>query len=272
MKFDKLLILLEGGNAVKNSGRIHKQKVISTYEKIKKDLFPALKVTDSKLIGSSGKKETSGDIDIGIITEITPEEISDYLSKTYETYKRGNLVSFSYDGMQIDLIITDSLDYVDFSYYSPEKSKYSGLHRTELLKAIARVMEYKVDEKFDDGEAKVISRIILDPNRGLMKAKDTYESTKTGNRVKSKQKLSRDIITNDPEKIVKLLLGDNAKLSDAESFESIFSYLKSGKSKHNNETIKKILEEYVNEIDRKNEINNKKDREKIQVPVEIKNV
>lgn len=56
----------EGGNAVENVDRISKKNIQPTFTKIKEEiLFPIYgNNIDIFLLGSTGKKETSGDMDI----------------------------------------------------------------------------------------------------------------------------------------------------------------------------------------------------------------
>lgn len=60
-------ILSEGGNAVDGVSRINKANVEATVEDFYSKVLPLFKITKKSivLLGSAGKKETSGDIDIG---------------------------------------------------------------------------------------------------------------------------------------------------------------------------------------------------------------
>lgn len=58
----------EGGNAVEGVTRINKENVKATYADFVAKVLTLLKVNakNAEIVGSAGKKDTSGDIDIGI--------------------------------------------------------------------------------------------------------------------------------------------------------------------------------------------------------------
>ena len=171
--------------------------------------------------------------------------------------------------VQVDLIPTSNMDYTKFIYWSPNASdtEYSkpGLYRTEMLKSVAREIQKEIIEKFDDGDTKVIKSWILDPRSGLMQAEDTYESEKTGNRVTGKQKISRELITDDVNEILAKLLGEGATLDDVYSFETINERIKHGDFPYPSQ-VDAIQDYFLNVINRKNEGNTKKGRDLLEVP------
>ena len=275
---------MEGGRAVANVSSIAQKDIPPTVENLKSDVFYPIGLdkdeSDWALLGSAGKKETdSKDIDIALlsdksvldkITSIMEEKglehnlLSgfDILSIAYPINGTDNLV-------QVDLIPTDNMDYTQFMYWSPNAAdtQYSkpGLYRTELLKSVAREIQKEITETFEDGEPKTIKSWILDPRSGLMQVEDTYESSKTGNRVDNKQKVSRDLITNDVNDIVTKLFGEGATVEDAYSFETINDRMNHEDFPHSDQ-VQSIQDYFLNVIDRKNETNSNQGRDSLEVP------
>jgi len=68
VKFEESMSVNEGGNAVEGVTRINKENVKATYADFVAKVLTLLKVNakNAEIVGSAGKKDTSGDIDIGI--------------------------------------------------------------------------------------------------------------------------------------------------------------------------------------------------------------
>ena len=171
------LFLFESGNAVKNVSRININEINPTLDALLTPLLKELKLDESDFakLGSVGKKESSGDIDILLNTEkiaqthnLTGAEsdvlsecskiIHDTATKLFKDmqieYSIGlNITHIAFpiynkDGVtdrlvQVDLMVAtgkDGLEFGSFIYHSPNmlngESKYSGAHRTSFLFAL----------------------------------------------------------------------------------------------------------------------------------------
>jgi hypothetical protein len=96
------MIILEGGNVFINTSRINRIDVDPTVSNFKSQIldkiFPNLQDKDVSLLGSTGKKESSGDIDIGINTSLPFEDIA---QKIYNQCERLGLNRHTNDGNKI---------------------------------------------------------------------------------------------------------------------------------------------------------------------------
>ncbi len=125
-------------------------------------------------IGSLGKKEFSGDVDIAVLSGYNDDlndwaEIFEQLELDYKIFKGFNQISFGYpfEGqiVQVDLMLTQDLDWSKFIYYSPNlssgESKYGGIYRNLLLSSLI-ISESRFETT--DGN---IEQFILRLDRGL---------------------------------------------------------------------------------------------------------
>lgn len=269
-------LICEGGNAVDGVTRINQENVAATVQSIQSNLLPLLRLTknDIRVIGSTGKKNpggSSGDIDIaisltamaesGTFSNITFDSsqatiievvhrIGEILKKKYDRVFEMpgiGIVSVAYpiantdkkqpgEFVQVDLMITDDLDYTAFAYWGPgeAESKYKGLYRNIALFSIAGEVNRKVLTKCTDADGCEIpetwSRYWFDMNRGLMKGIQSIKGTK--GLLKNPKAISKDTVTRVPIEIVKFLLGGTFDLSDVNSFETIYKAVMSGAFAH----------------------------------------
>jgi hypothetical protein len=155
--------------------------------------------------------------------------------------------------VQIDLIPTDNIKFTRWAYYSSgDESKYNGATRTEMLRSIAAEIEKKIINRFE------VVRLSLSSQTGLSWKTETYEG-KSGNILKNPEVIGRAFITKDPDKICKMLFGKTGKVSDSNSFESIWSKISSKSFPYKN----KIDNIKTNAIDRFSKRN-------IKIPKELK--
>lgn len=170
-------VLKEGGNAVSNVQKIAKNNIEPTVLKLCETLFkkyPNLVWGDSIfLLGSTGKKDFSGDIDIGIdfeaIKEDSEQTVLDQLKQLFKFLYQANICSeivinnISNDmlhlafpqyneqkeqigkNVQIDILLTPNKEFCQFYMYSPAQNEtaYKGAHRNELFRAITKTISYK---------------------------------------------------------------------------------------------------------------------------------
>lgn len=253
----------EGGNAVKGVDRINQENVADTLKSISTGIIKVLKITDKDtgLLGSTGKKKpggSSGDIDMAIDANKVlrangikvADELFDFIadkvkkiSKTTVSNKGTGVISLEWpisnvDGkqknkkVQLDLMIVDNLNLAKFNFWSPdeEQSKWKGIYRNILLTSMASAMDFETLEKGFDANGEEVpvlfKRNFIDMKRGLMRGLQTRVG-KTGKIFANgrKQTIETKILENQPEGIVKAILGPTFNISHTESFESLFKVL-----------------------------------------------
>ena len=253
----------EGGKAVKNVDRINQENVKDTLKSISTGIIKVLKITDKDtgILGSTGKKRpggSSGDIDIAIdankVLRANGIQLADQLfdfisnkvskiSKTTVSNKGTGVISLDWpitntDGkqknkkVQLDLMIVDNLNLAKFNFWSPheEQSKWKGIYRNILLASMASAMNFEILEKgYDENNVEVptlFRRNFIDLKRGLIRGLQTRIG-KSGKLFAKgrKQTVETKVLENQPEGIIKAILGPAFTVRDAESFESLFKIL-----------------------------------------------
>lgn len=204
-------------------------------------------------LGSAGKKlphNTSGDLDIALDWRAvakhfgtkTEKETASALQHVLHTQfgeakilMGGAIVSFALpisnvDGsqpgevVQCDLMFTEDPSYAKFGYHSPAEvdSKYKGLYRNEILFAIAAHANPQDGQPAADGSF-VRTRVWFDTANGLLSGQQRIFPN--GKKVM----IARVVVTRNPADVVKILLGPTFKVSDADSFETLWKAIHSPK-------------------------------------------
>jgi hypothetical protein len=160
----------------------------------------------SRWLGSTGKKATSGDLDIAIDTnEISKGELANKLTQFItgqqldprEWVKQGGEVHFrtpingdaNRGYVQTDFMFFPNLDWGQFYYGGGTDSAYKGMNRNVLMSSIAKSLGLKV------GANGVFSRS------------------------------SEKLVTQDPDQLAKWLLGPNFNREHLKNVESIYAAL-----------------------------------------------
>ena len=243
-------ILAEGG-AMPGVGAIHIDEIEPTLDKLEKILGIDLK---NNVLGSVGKKEFSGDIDIAL--DISNEDLPAFVEKLQNIPEVLDLAKSSvimtkvkiadYDPnkqvqgkprtgyVQVDFMPGDP-GWLKTYYHAPSEkdSKYKGVFRNLLLASIvARVNRKDSEQKIPDGRPMQSERYMWSPTDGLVKVLRTPEPNKKGDGYTKKN--NNKIIDGpykDPNEIAKVL-----KLGTA---DSLYSY----------ETLRKAMDEnYPSEL------------------------
>lgn len=214
-------LLLEGGNIFKNvDGTVLTQRINRS------DIKPTIQwleqITGLPLLGNTlgsvGKKESSGDLDIAVDQNaVSKDELIKRLAKWVKSQgndpkdwvkKSGISVHFktpingdTNQGLtQTDFMFGDDINHMKFGLHSAgDQSKFSGADRNLLMSSIAKSMpgDYKYSWQ-----------------KGLIERS-------TGN-----------LITKNPDLIAQILLGDkNYSKTDLESVESIMEALRGDQSR-----------------------------------------
>jgi hypothetical protein len=188
-------------------GAIHVSEIEPTLRKLEKEL--GINLRDFTL-GSVGKKQFSGDIDVAI--NLKPEELEDFGKKlqaapSVEDYKKSSVFMTrvaieNYDDskkiagkertgyVQVDFMPGDP-GWMKTYYHAPHEkgmsddgrfSKYKGTFRNIMIATIAGRLDVKSsDEKLPDGRPLEQERWIWSPADGLVRIKRQPKPRKDGN-------------------------------------------------------------------------------------------
>jgi len=205
--------LREGGNVFKNSkGQAVTQRINQTDVKPTlawlEELLPGLDL-QSNTLGSTGIKDTSGDLDIAVdANTVTKEQLEARLKQWAASHgfkpedyvkKSGTAVHFltpivgnpAKGYVQTDFMLLKNVPWSKFVLGAvPAESKYKGRERNVLMNSIAKSMGYKLNQIAG----------IADRN-------------------------TNEIITDDPDAVAKMLLNKTATRQDLASVESILQSL-----------------------------------------------
>lgn len=137
-----------------NVTRVNREDVPATVRYVSE--ISGVALTDMHLLGSTGKNQTSGDVDLGIsVIKYNPENLHQRMLTTLgnqrATFNRGNNVG-SYavaiagdpnNGLvQVDFMYVMNPEWAEFAYFSAgERSKYKGVIRTVLLRSVASSLD-----------------------------------------------------------------------------------------------------------------------------------
>lgn len=182
--------LFEGG-AMPGVGPIHIDEINPTLEVLERALGIDLK---NNVLGSVGKKEFSGDIDVAL--QIDPDDIPAFIDRlkatpgildidkssvimtkvqiqNYDSTKQTTKPRTGY--VQVDFMMGDP-GWLKTYYHSPsdKESKYKGVFRNIMIATIAAVWQREdSEEKIEDGRAVESIRWMWSPADGLVRIKRT---------------------------------------------------------------------------------------------------
>ena len=236
--------IAEGGNVFPDVGSIHISEVEPTLKAIGKYIgYPQ---AASQALGSVGKTDYSGDIDIAL--DVEPEQvkvmhdkiikklgadsvkmvsgiltlrfpISNYDESQQERQPRTGLV-------QVDLIPGD-VDWMRTFFHSPGKtSQYKGAHRNLALATVAALLDKKESKEMDSHDRPVATeRWSWGKKDGLQKVRKT--GIQKGDKWLKKQNV--EVInkpTRNPDEIARILFKGKAGPEALNSLESIIDGVK----------------------------------------------
>lgn len=242
--------LLEGGHALPGMQPVPLEAFSNEYG----NLVYFLKQSGAKKIvplGSTGKKELMGDIDLGIETDISIEDfqkrIEDIIGPDKVT-RNATVVSFAHDfeGIvgQVDLMFGKA-NYLSWARAGtdPRKTPFKGVARNLLLNILAKTLSEMVFEKESSDVYK--KRYIVDMDKGLFVNTQTKQS-KDGKPLKDWKNVEKQFITDDPKEIVSVLLGEDFTVEDTLTFDDLVSAIK--RSKLINKQANVIVRQFVDSI------------------------
>ena len=210
--------LLEGGNVFKDAdgkpltGRINQSDVAATVQWL--EALTGLQFPRERWLGSTGRKPTSGDMDMAVdASEISKEQLAAKLTqwavshgedpkawvkKSGEVHLRTPINGNPQNGyVQTDFMFFPNLDWGQFYYGGSEDSVYKGMNRNVLMSSIAKQLGLKV------GANGMFSRTTNQLVDGGM----------------------------DPDYVAKALLGPRATRDNLKNVESIYATLAKDKAR-----------------------------------------
>lgn len=157
--------LLEGGNVFKDAngqpltGRINQSDVAQTVQWL--EMLTGIEFPRERWLGSTGRKPTSGDLDLAVdLGEVSKEQLHTLLANVVKSHgedpanwvKKGGEVHFRtpINGnpdngyVQTDFMFFPNLDWGQFYYGGGEDSNYKGMNRNVLMSSIAKQLGLKV--------------------------------------------------------------------------------------------------------------------------------
>ena len=251
-------ILTEGG-AMPGVGAIHIDEIQPTLDSLEKILGIDLK---NNVLGSVGKKEFSGDIDVAL--DIKNEDLPEFIKKLESIPEVLDIAKSSvimtkvkiadYDPnkqvqgkprtgyVQLDFMPGDP-GWLKTYYHAPyeKDSKYKGVFRNLLLASITAHLNRKDSEqKIPDGRAMQSERYMWSPNDGLVRIVRTPEPNKKGDGY-TKKNINKiiDGPYKNPDEIAKML-----KLNNADDLYSYESLRKAMDKNYSPELVKTILTDF----------------------------
>jgi len=213
-----LINLFEGGNVFKHSDgtsatqRIQQTDVKPTVAWLEE--LTGLPLVDN-MLGSTGRKETSGDLDLGVhanqmtkeelVSRLTSWAIAQHQNPKDWVRKAGISVHFKTPiagrtdsgYVQTDFMFLSNMNFSKFYLAAmPDYSQYKGSTRNILMNSVAKVSGYKLNQ-----------------TQGLM------------------NRATNELVTDDPDTVAKLILNKQASSADLASVESIVVALQNDPAK-----------------------------------------
>jgi hypothetical protein len=171
-------LISEGGNAFEDVVGIKKENIKPTIDLLETMLFKPLQIDKSlwtSELGSTGKKDVSGDIDIAVnmselLSKLNAKSVDEVKQIILNKLKELNIdcrkiglnihLRFPIQGtqenefVQIDIFNSNNLDFLKQKMFSPAgtDSKYKGAHRTSSLGSIFKEITTHIAEDAVDDE------------------------------------------------------------------------------------------------------------------------
>ena len=252
------MVLNEGGS-MPGVGPIHIDEIEPTLDELERALGIDLK---NNVLGSVGKKEFSGDIDVAV--QVDPDKISDLVDKLERSPIVLDLAKSSVIMTKVKIVNYDpekqttkqrtGFVQVDFMpgdpgwmktyYHSPseKESKYKGVFRNIMIATICAIYQRQdSEEKIDDGRSVESERWMWSPADGLVRIRRTPVPKAKGDGYTKKNK--NEIIDKpirDAEGIAKALGLDGPQ--DLNSYESLKQAIETN---YPEDMVRKILDSFA---------------------------
>lgn len=219
--------LIEGGHALDDMKPVPLAAFESEFPRLV-DFLKRLGAKHVVPVGSTGKKPLMGDVDLALETELSIEDFQKKLEAAIgkdKVSRNATVVSFAHDfgGTvgQVDLMFGKT-SYLSWSRAGtdPRKTPFKGVARNLLLNILARTLSEQVFEKQSSEVSK--KRYIIDMDRGLFINTQTKVS-KDGKPLKDWKNVDKEFLTDDPQEIVSVLLGEDFTVDDTLTFDDLVS-------------------------------------------------
>lgn len=269
IQFIKESLINEGGNAV-TANPIPAYITPLLYKEIEDAILKENPDINMVPLGSVGKKnddQFNGDIDIAIKID-TKKELNELIDKVFPDLEKNpnttpSIVSISYPynkegksgNAQVDFMIVKDIDFAKFFYHSPDfkknESKFKGATRAKMLSIIVSCIpvEDAKDEYFEDGKTVKKHWKYTFNTEGVFRQLLDYTGKKGPLKNPKKIKEFEKLIYNDPENCVKFIFGDNGKIEDCNSAESLWKAVHNKNKFKFQDVVKKIEDRWFNEIE-----------------------
>ena len=209
----------------------------------------------------------NGDIDIAIKLD-NKKELSELIDKVFPNLEKNpnttpSIVSISYPynkegksgNAQVDFMIVKDIDFAKFFYHSPDfkknESKFKGATRAKMLSIIVSCIpvEDAKDEYFEDGKTVKKHWKYTFNTEGVFRQLLDYTGKKGPLKNPKKVKEFEKLIANDPDNCIKFIFGDNGKIEDCNSAESLWKAVHDNNKFKFQDVVKKIEDRWFDEIE-----------------------
>ena len=269
VQFIKESLLNEGGNAV-TANPIPAYITPLLYKEIEDAILkenPDIKMVPLGSVGKKNDDQFNGDIDIAIKID-NKEELNKLIDKVFPDLEKNknttqNIISISYPynkegksgNAQVDFMVVKDIDFAKFFYHSPNfknnESKFKGATRAKMLSIVVSSIpvEDAKDEYFEDGKTVKRHWKYTFNTEGMFKQLLDYTGKKGPLKNPKKVKEFEKLIYNDPQNCVKFIFGDNGKIEDCNSAESIWKAVHDKNKFKFQDVVQKIEDRWFNEIE-----------------------
>lgn len=269
VQFIKESLINEGGNAV-TANPIPAYITPLLYKEIEDAILkenPDIKMVPLGSVGKKNDDQFNGDIDIAIKLD-NKKELSELIDKVFPDLEKNpnttpSIVSISYPynkegksgNAQIDFMIVKDIDFAKFFYHSPDfkknESKFKGATRAKMLSIIVSCIpvEDAKDEYFEDGKTVKKHWKYTFNTEGVFRQLLDYTGKKGPLKNPKKVKEFEKLIVNDPDNCIKFIFGDNGKIEDCNSAESLWKAVHDKNKFKFQDVVKKIEDRWFGEIE-----------------------
>lgn len=301
-------VLLESGIAIKGISKIKKENILATLDLLQNTIFSPLGIQRDSwdILGSTGKKPESGDIDIAMdinraLKESNSKDLNEYAAKIvkrceelgWQVNNRMNtgfkmihiglpIVGQKDQIAQVDIMTSTDMDFTRFKYFAPSitESKYKGAFRSMMIDCILKYATLAAAEDASDDEKQSyiapdgrvypyirFQHLALSVD-GLWKNVKTLKGKRVFLSNPKKDKEASKFLTSNPEEILNLLFGKNLfKVSDFNSFESIWNNVLFSEKFPYKDKIKDIIIGFIRYLNNNNSF--QLEQNKLPLPQEI---
>lgn len=269
VQFIKESLINEGGNAV-TANPIPAYITPLLYKEIEDAILkenPDIKMVPLGSVGKKNDDQFNGDIDIAIKLD-SKKELSELIDKVFPDLEKNpnttpSIVSISYPynkegksgNAQVDFMIVKDIDFAKFFYHSPDfkknESKFKGATRAKMLSIIVSCIpvEDAKDEYFEDGKTVKKHWKYTFNTEGVFRQLLDYTGKKGPLKNPKKVKEFEKLIVNDPDNCIKFIFGDNGKIEDCNSAESLWKAVHDKNKFKFQDVVKKIEDRWFDEIE-----------------------